>query len=81
MYFVYILHSEKLKSYYVGSTNNIVDRLRRHNAGEGKYTRKGIPWILVIKFECASRSEAVKLEYKIKKRGIKRFLDDSSRGV
>jgi len=47
-----------------------------HNIGKGKFTSKGIPWVLVVKFECNTRSEAVKLELKIKKRGIKRYLQD-----
>ena len=74
MYYVYILHSEKLDRYYVGSTNNVNDRLIRHNSGQGSYTKKGVPWILVKSFELSTRSEAVKFEMKIKKRGAKRFL-------
>jgi putative endonuclease len=81
MYFVYILLSEKLDRYYVGSTNNIVDRLKRHNGGQGKYTSKGVPWELITSFEVNSRSEAVNLEMKIKKRGIKRYLLDINFGV
>ena len=76
MFFVYILYSKRLQQYYVGSTNDLIDRLRRHNAGEGKHTRKGIPWDLIHKIELPTRSEAVQLEKKIKKRGIKRFLDN-----
>jgi putative endonuclease len=81
MYFVYIIYSESLQRYYVGSTNNISDRLRRHNSGQGKYTRIGIPWKLINSFEFSTRPEAVRLEMKIKKRGIKRFLEDSDLGV
>ncbi len=81
MYFVYILYSEKLKRYYVGSTNNIPDRLRRHNSGQGSYTKKGIPWTLIKSYEISSRPEAVRLEMRIKKRGIKRFIADSDFGV
>ena len=81
MYYVYILYSKKLDRYYVGSTNNVIDRLRRHNSGQGKYSAKGAPWELVKKFETSTRSDAVKLEMKIKKRGIKRFLVDSGFGV
>jgi putative endonuclease len=81
MYFVYILLSEKLDRYYVGSTNNITDRIKRHNAGQGGYTKKGIPWKLIQTFEFQTRSEAVNLEMKIKKRGIKRYLLDINFGV
>lgn len=74
-YTTYILYSAFLKKYYVGSTANLADRLRRHNDGESKYTRKGVPWVLIWSSAFEQRSEAVSLEMKIKKRGIKRFLE------
>ena len=77
LYVVYILFSEKLNRYYVGHTNNIEKRLTTHNRGGKKYTTKGIPWVLIEKYNCASRSEAMQLEKKIKKRGIKRYLDEN----
>ena len=76
MFAVYILYSPIIKRFYVGSTNNLVDRLKRHNEGQSKYTKKGVPWNLVTSFNFNSRSEAYKLEMKIKKRGIERYLKD-----
>jgi len=73
---VYILYSETLGKYYVGQTNNIKRRLAEHNSGQSKYTRTGTSWTLIKMIECASRQEAVKLEAKIKKRGIGRYLED-----
>jgi putative endonuclease len=77
--YVYVLHSSSLNKYYVGSTENIANRLVQHNSGKGNFTSKGIPWKLVTFFDCNSRSEAVKLEMEIKKRGIKRYLQDKKR--
>ena len=77
-YFVYIIWSEKLKQFYVGSTQDIENRLREHNLGEGNFTSKGIPWKMTWNTELKDRGEAVRLENKIKKRGIKRFLNDNS---
>lgn len=74
---VYILYSKKLDGYYVGQTNNIEKRLNVHNTGGKKYTSRGIPWILIRSYKCRSRSEAVRLEMKIKKRGIRRFIEDN----
>jgi putative endonuclease len=48
-----------------------------HNNGKSNFTSKGVPWIKVTVIECASRSEAVRLESKIKNRGIKRYLQDT----
>ncbi len=81
-YFVYTLYSKKRFRYYVGQTNNIEKRINRHNKGYVPSTKSGLPWDLVLTFKVENRSEAMKLEKKIKKRGIKRFLDDNRfRGV
>jgi putative endonuclease len=76
MYWVYILYSDSIGRFYVGSTNDIKERLERHNSGQGVYTKRGVPWRLVTSFEFLTRSEAVRLEKKIKKRGIERYLED-----
>jgi len=73
---VYILFSASTRRYYTGQTQDVQDRLTRHNSGETKSTKSGIPWTLVWSHSCASRSEAMQLENKIKKRGAGRFLDD-----
>ncbi len=39
MYFTYILQSEKDGRYYIGSTNNLENRLKRHNKGYSRYTK------------------------------------------
>ncbi|MCM4173443.1 excinuclease ABC subunit C [Arenibacter sp. TNZ] len=75
-YVVYILFSETADRYYVGHTNNVEKRLVTHNNGGKKYPSKGRPWILIKIYPCADRTEAVQLERKIKKRGIKRYLDE-----
>ncbi|MBS1680071.1 MAG: GIY-YIG nuclease family protein [Bacteroidetes bacterium] len=78
---VYILFSKNIGKYYTGQTNNnFQNRLAEHNAGETRSIKNGMPWELAWKTELPSRSEAVKLENKIIKRGAKRFLDDLSRG-
>jgi putative endonuclease len=79
MFCVYILFSEKRSRYYVGQTTDINKRLKRHN--KGRVTKYGIPWKVVLQIEVDSRSEAIRLETKIKKRGAKRFIDDHFRGV
>jgi putative endonuclease len=65
-YFVYILFSDKLQSHYIGQTQNLNERLRRHNAGIEKYTSKGAPWNLKTFVTVSTRSEAMKLERKLK---------------
>jgi putative endonuclease len=74
---VYILYSERMDRYYVGQTDNVDKRLVVDNLGGKKYTTRGIPWVLVKTYDCDSRSSAVGLERKIKKRGIKRYLSEN----
>ncbi|MBY0434226.1 MAG: GIY-YIG nuclease family protein [Cyclobacteriaceae bacterium] len=65
-FFVYILQSEVDGSFYIGQTNNLDDRLKRHNTGLEKYSRTKRPWKIFWSFQVESRAEAMKLERKIK---------------
>ena len=80
-YTVYILYSQKRSRYYVGQTHNIDDRIKRHNSGFVPSTKSGLPWELILTIDVKTRSEAMKLEKKIKKRGIQRYLKDNHFGV
>jgi putative endonuclease len=75
MAYVYILYSEKIDSYYVGSCNELIERLRRHNAGHSISTRKGIPWKVAYKKEFESKSDAMKEEYRIKSQKSRKYLE------
>ena len=77
-YRVYILWSASLSKYYVGCTQDLENRLKEHNSGEGTFTKRGVPWELTWSNVLDSRSEALNLEKRIKKRGIKRFLENNS---
>ena len=67
MYFVYILQSvvDPLKL-YIGQTNDISDRLKRHNAGQVFSTNSLKPWKLAWSTPKSSRSDALKLEKYLK---------------
>ena len=73
----YVLHLQPGKSSGVAQ-DNVEKRLRQHNAGRGNFTSKVCPWVLIVSIECSNRSEAVILELRIKKRGIKRYLQDNN---
>jgi len=76
MYYTYIINTEKADQYYVGSKQDLAERIRRHNLDHSKSTKGKGFWVLVRSFPFDSRAEAVQLEIKIKKRGIQRFLED-----
>ena len=75
VFYTYILYSEKLNRYYVGSTGNLEERLTYHNSGYAKYTQKGVPWILVYEEEYSTRTEAVRREMAIKKKKSRKYIE------
>lgn len=53
---------------YTGISNDVSKRIEKHNSGKGaKYTKTRLPVSLLKFFTVASKSEALKIEYKIKK--------------
>jgi len=77
MYTVYILFSEQLNKYYVGySSKNIQERLKEHLYNHKGFTAKAKDWNILYQLEINSKSEALILERKIKKRGAKRYLNE-----
>jgi len=72
-FYLYIIYSKSFNRWYIGSSNNIHDRLRRHNAGNSKSTKSYRPWLLLYYEEFTTRSEAVKREYYLK--SIKGYKD------
>jgi putative endonuclease len=66
MYYVYILKSKVDKSYYIGCTKNLNQRLKRHNAGKTKSLRNRRPLEIVYKEDYTSATEAFAREKKIK---------------
>ena len=72
-YFVYIL---KWKKYYVWYTSDIEKRLFEHKKCTTKTTKELWEWSLAKVIECESKTDAIKLERKIKRWGhIKRWID------
>jgi putative endonuclease len=81
---VYILQSQSSGRYYCGQTRDLATRLQQHNDPENhlaKTTKRFQgPWRLVWSRPVANGSDSVKLERKIKKRGIGRFLEEQAGG-
>ena len=61
MYTVYILYSKTSLKYYTGQTNNLEDKLFRHNSGLSLSTKSGRSWTLLYQIQFNTRSEAVQL--------------------
>jgi putative endonuclease len=72
MFFVYILEAIESKRYYIGQTENLDERVKKHNQGRNHSTKFYIPWKLKWWKEFETRSEAIKMEKKLK--GLKKRL-------
>jgi putative endonuclease len=62
VYYVYVLKSELTGRRYVGSCEDLEDRLHRHNSGQSKASKHGVPWILIYYEAHPSRAAAVARE-------------------
>ena len=71
---VYILYSPSTDRIYRGQAQDVHERLRRHNAGMEPSTKIGKPWTLLWQTPKNNRSEAYKLEAKLKNLNRGRIL-------
>ena len=69
VYYVYLIKT--LKGYQnkscVGYTNNLVNRIAKHNNNLGAKSTKGYKWEIVFKKKFYSKSKALSFEYNLKK--------------
>jgi putative endonuclease len=58
---------------YVGYTNNIKQRLIKHNTNRGAKSTKGYTWAVIYKRYFKTKSAAMSYEYKLKNNKRKRI--------
>lgn len=67
MIYVYILQSvDDPGRYYVGITEDLRARLRRHNAGQVRHTSKYTPWTIKTYVAFANKNQAIAFEKYLK---------------
>jgi len=69
MYFVYAISSVTRNYIYVGMTQDVGQRIKRHNDGRERTTKPYIPFELIYTEECETRPEA-RIREKYWKSGI-----------
>ncbi|MBU4539533.1 MAG: GIY-YIG nuclease family protein [Weeksellaceae bacterium] len=74
-YYVYILYSAKLNRYYIGQTQDIEERLRKHHFSKDHFTGKSDDWELKYTEEYSSRSEAIARESSIKAKKSRKYIE------
>ncbi len=73
--YVYILYSQSKNKYYIGYSQNLEDRVAKHNTGATPSTKAGKPWILVYKEEFIDKNTALRRELAIKKMKSRKYIE------
>ncbi len=73
MGYFYVLQSLKDFGYYFGSTEDLHNRVQRHNAGYVKSTKGRRPWKLVYNEVYETIEEARFREYTVKRNANERY--------
>ena len=75
MYFTYILQSQKDRSFYIGYSSNLEQRVEQHNKATTGYTSTKKPWKLVYFETFEFETDARKRERAIKKKKSRKFIE------
>ncbi|MFN3752571.1 GIY-YIG nuclease family protein [Flavobacterium sp.] len=76
MTYNYIIFSKSLNKYYVGSCQNIDERLDDHLNSRSKYTKSAKDWEFKYSEVFSSRSEAYQREMRIKKMKSRIYIEN-----
>ena len=76
----YILQSKTTQRYYIGYTSNLTQRLTKHNNRGSRWTKYGIPWIIVYTKMFTTKREAIQHEHLLKKLENRNFLEQMIAG-
>ena len=80
VYYVYLIKTLNgfFNKSYVGYTNNLDQRIKKHNNDLGAKSTKGYKWEIVYKKRFYSKNKALSFEYKLKKNKSERIklIDD-----
>jgi len=66
MFHTYILKSKINNNYYIGSCNDLSKRIKLHNSGLVRSTKRYLPWTLIYSENFENLSSARKREGQIK---------------
>ena len=74
VFYVYMLKciTPNVTKSYVGYTNNISLRLKKHNLGKGAKSTRGLKWKIIYKKRFYDKRKAMSFEYHLKKNKKKR---------
>jgi len=76
VFYVYMLKciSDNINKTYVGYTNNLTLRLKKHNSNKGAKATRGLKWKIIYKKKFNTKNTAMSYEYRLKKDKVKRKI-------
>jgi len=76
VFYVYMLKciSDNINKTYVGYTNNLTLRLKKHNSNKGAKATRGLKWKIIYKKKFNTKNTAMSYEYRLKKDKVKRTM-------
>ena len=80
MYHTYILFSIIKNKYYIGSTSNLEERIKKHNSNHKGFTGGVGDWQVVYQENYQSKSEATQRELQIKKWKSRKVIESLMKG-
>jgi putative endonuclease len=80
MYYTYIIYSATINKYYVGSYQDVAERLQDHLNSRSKYTKVAKDWELKHFETYLTRSEACQREMQIKKMKSRKYIENLVEG-
>jgi putative endonuclease len=75
MFHVYIIYAETMNKFYIGSCQNLENRVQDHLNKRSKFTKITKDWALKYSEKFETRSEAVQRELKIKKMKSRIYIE------
>ena len=74
-YYFYILYSVSLDKYYIGSTSNLQERLKKHRTNHKGFTGRANDWELVYYEVFDSKSLAYQREREVKDKKSRKYIE------
>jgi putative endonuclease len=68
-WYVYLLQNETTKEIYIGRTKDLKRRLKEHNRGRSKFTKRKGKWKLIYVEAYSNEKDAVRREKRLKYHG------------
>ena len=73
-YYIYVLYSLKDQNFYTGYTNNLNERIKKHNNKEVLSTKNRLPIVLIYWEGCLNQQDATRREKYLKSGNGKIYL-------